>query len=136
MHLPTSFTVGTRSENPEQPSDIRIPVIRIAPPWLFSMFIHMLLIVATGLMFLPSLVHQQIELVIGEPVDEGAQLEEPTFDMAFNDLNEVTAPVVVPQDIPLVEDPLSLPPMVDIVERATSLTSQEYSIPEIGSALQ
>ncbi|MCH2130723.1 MAG: terpene cyclase/mutase family protein [Pirellulaceae bacterium] len=136
MHLPTTFTVGTRSENPEQPSDKRIPVIRIAPPWLFSMFIHMLLIVATGLMFLPSLVHQQIELVIGEPVDEGGQLEEPTFDMAFNDLNEVTEPVVVPQDIPLVEDPLSLPPMVDIVERATSLTSEEYSIPEIGSALQ
>ena len=112
------------------------PVIRSAPPWLFSLFIHLLLMVMAGLFFLPNLVNRQITLEIGEPVEDGEQLEESEFEIATSELEEIIDPVVSPQEVAIVEDPLASPPVLDIAPRAADRSVLEFTVPEVGSALE
>ena len=135
--LPSQLAVETE----ENTSNTRVensttPVIANAPPWLFSLFIHLLLMVTAGLLFIPNLVNRPITLVIGEPVGEGEQLEENAFDMANSEWEENSEPVVTPTEAPVVDEPLAVPPVLDLAPQATNLSAFELTVPDVGSALK
>jgi len=93
----------------------------------------MLLLIILGLLFLPALVREQIELKTIWAEKLGDQLEFDS-DLAGLDKDMLEEPVLTPMDLPEVENPFAAPPDVEIVRDGVTSTSKIDS-KHIGFAL-
>ncbi|MBX7166360.1 MAG: terpene cyclase/mutase family protein [Pirellulales bacterium] len=106
--------------------------MRQAPPWLISMVVHMLVLIAAGLwmMFPP---HRPAEVKLEVVADrQGEQLD----DDSAQGLGDETAPeeIIALSPLPEVDDPFSAPPNLD-VSIDGMYASSDIGAPAIGNAL-
>ena len=111
-----------------------IPVVRNAPPWLFSLLLHMLIMIIAGLLFLPGMMTRQVSLEVIFS-DQTELLDDNIFEVSLKDLEHVVQPVVTPQELEMVENPLAAPDESDVELHATYWSSNQQT-PEIGLALR
>jgi len=113
--------------------EIADAAIRHAPPWLVSAVVHMALMIVLGLIMLPQIGGNQIELQSIWAEKLGDQLE---FDSPFAGLDptKLDDPIYAKDELP-VEDPFAAPPEVEIVPDGWNATSQIDSL-QIGVALE
>jgi len=118
-------------ENEKQ--DLAEVAAKSAPPWLVSLAVHMVILIALGLWFLPSIVKNQVFLdVATEDVEIGEQIDD--VPLNFGDAEETAEEVITPENLPEVDDPFAAPPDLPIDPLGAVVTSK-ISAPMIGSAL-
>jgi hypothetical protein len=88
------------------------PLLRDSPPWLLSALVHMTALIVLGLLFLSPKFDDDLLLDAGYTEYVGDPIDEP-MDLATNDI-EIDDAVLVPQNLPVVEDPFALPDIKDI----------------------
>ncbi|MFV2069329.1 MAG: prenyltransferase/squalene oxidase repeat-containing protein, partial [Pirellulales bacterium] len=115
---------------PRPPSSVRM----YAPPWLVSAVVHMTLLVILGLVVIRNDALERLLLEARVSDELGDQLDNDTFDFANSETHESDQPMLVPNQLPLVEDPLAAPPTFDVVHDANQDTSF-MTAPTIGIAL-
>lgn len=121
----------------EAHEDIAEIALKNAPPWLISALFHTILMIVLALLLLPQMLNNQValEATFADADTLGDQLE---FDspLAGNDPENVEEPVITLNDLPLVADPSSAPPNVDLTNLLSghSMVSDADS-PNIGSLL-
>ena len=137
-HQPSGKVAAPQTEEelpPEEPTeDIAEIALKNAPPWLVSALFHTLLMIVLALMFLPSMINNQVDLEASFSDTLGEQLE---FDspIAGNDEDNVEEPVITPEDMLMVDDPFAAPPTVDVdILPGHSMTSPTVA-PNVGLAL-
>jgi prenyltransferase/squalene oxidase-like repeat protein len=131
---PGAALVREHDDEDEPEEELSSVALKHAPPWLVSAAVHMVLMIFLGLLFLPSLINDRIELSAIYSEDLGDQL---VFDspLAGNDDKMVEDPILTPDDLRLVEDPFAAPPeMESLVPDGTTSTSDLEAI-NIGMAL-
>lgn len=95
---------GTQAEEDE--SNPVVTTIKASPPWLISCLVHMVLIIALGLIpFLASQSDELVELVVGNTEDAGEVMDLETMDDEAL-LNPDDFMQVLPDDL-VVEDPMA-----------------------------
>ena len=107
---------------------------RSAPAWLISLGVHTSILVVLGILMLPGLLDQplQIEVVYAEKI--GEQTEDEIFQSPTEEI-PVLEEAVLSEDELEVDDPLAAPPEVEPIEfQATNQTS-DLKAPSIGMAL-
>jgi len=107
---------------------------RSAPAWLISLGVHTSILVVLGILMLPGLLDQplQIEVVYAERI--GEQTEDEIFQSPTEEIPVLEEPVLSEDDLE-VDDPLAAPPEVEPIEfQATNQTS-DLKAPSIGMAL-
>ena len=107
---------------------------RSAPAWLISLGVHTSILVVLGILMLPGLLDQplQIEVVYAEKI--GEQTEDEIFQSPTEEIPVLEEPVLSEDDLE-VDDPLAAPPEVEPIEfQATNQTS-DLKAPSIGMAL-
>jgi hypothetical protein len=118
---------------PPQPAD---KVIKGAPPWMVSMVVHMVLLIILGLMYIPAIFKNQIE-IISEPI-YAEKLGEQIIDdqmQSPESLNmEIENPVLSFDNKP-VDDPLAAPPIINILSADATSSVDTIEAPSIGMAL-
>ena len=152
MHSPAPIQVADResvappdlivSDQPDriavaEPSDDDAPTIdpvRLAPPWLVSMFVHIGSMLLLALLVIPSVVNDAIEMEINVADEFGQQLEE---DVALFTLEDapVQESLITPTELPAVEDPLLQPDKIKEPSMDAEVTTSEFETPFIGAAL-
>lgn len=128
---------GTRSDSTKEDQDLWEPiveaVVRGAPSWLFSVVIHVGLLIILALILLPKY-NQEILLLDTTTFaeQEGEQLKFRSPDVGKDEEKE---PVITPENLQPVDDPFAEPslPTVDL-SPTTSIASQETI--QIGLALK
>lgn len=108
-------------------------VISSTPPWLISMFLHTLLLLLLGLWFKPMLRSNVTQLTMTFAETLGEQLEIETLQIG-PDPEEIAEPIVTPDVLPEVEQPLLAPPTPPMVAVGPTAAS-EVTIPDVGLAL-
>jgi hypothetical protein len=93
----------------------------------------MILLVLLGLWWLPDLRSNVLRLTATFADTLGDQTEFNTVEIGTPD-EEMEAPVVTPQDLPPVDDPLLAPPTPPLVD-LSALAGAETAIPDVGFAL-
>ena len=122
-----------RPERPEKDEDLSERAVQMAPPWLVSLVVHMLTLVILGLIYLPQVFEDRIDLVFSEKL--GEQLEEDQLQTVQFDAIETETPVLAEELLP-VDDPLAAPPELEVALLPANLaTSDSLEIPTIGLAL-
>jgi len=124
--------VHEREEEPEE--ELTTIALKNSPPWLVSAVFHMVLMIILGLIFLPKLVRNQIELETVWAESLGDQLEFDSF-MAGTDDEMVEEPVYTPEDLPSVEDPFAAPPEVTMLVPDGSTSTSDIDATQMGVAL-
>ena len=124
-----------KSEEEEPEGNIFQDYLRSSPPWLFSMVVHILIIVILGLFWIlhPN-DESSMELTIHDEhyADElGDPNENDPLDVDIKDA--IDESVLTPQELTPVEYPFAAPPEVTLAENSTSVTS-DIAAP-IGMAL-
>jgi len=123
-------------EPEEEPEDEFATIaLRNAPPWLVSAVFHMLLLITLGLLFLPELVKNQIELETVWAEKIGDQLEFDSF-LAGNAEDEVEEPVFTEENLPQVENPFAAPPDMTVLVPDVTMSTSEMDTTQIGMALK
>jgi hypothetical protein len=104
--------LASQEEIADEETDLAKFALTIAPPWLVSAVIHMVAMIVLALWFLPGVIKDRLHLESVWAETLGEQLE---FDssLAGNDKEKVEMPIVTPEDLPLVADPLATPPKID-----------------------
>ena len=109
-------------------------VARSAPPWLVSLIVHMVFLVILGLLTIPMIVSNQVQLEIVYAEKLGEQVLDDTLQSPESLNMEVEVPTLSFDTNPA-DDPLAAPPILDMVNfDATSATST-VDAPSIGLAL-
>ena len=106
---------------------------RGAPSWLFSVVIHVGLLIILALIFLPR--ETKIELTLDATTyaeEEGEQLK---FRSPDAGKDEEKDPTITPENLPMVEDPLAKPPAPTVDFSATT-TFEAPDTTSIGLALK
>ncbi len=106
--------------------------IRESPPWLVSAIVHMLVMIAFGLMIIHAERSDDLRLDAGYSDDFGDPVDE-SFDTLTNEF-EVDENVLAADNLPIVEDPLAMPNVTDITPSAI-LSSGTIAPTAIGVAL-
>jgi len=107
---------------------------RSAPAWLISLGVHTSILVVLGILMLPGILDQplQIEVVYAEKI--GEQTDDEIFQSPTEEIPVLEEPVLAEDEIE-VDDPLAAPPEVEPIEfQATNQTS-DLKAPSIGMAL-
>ena len=120
-------------EEPEE--ELTTMALRNAPPWLVSAVFHMLLLITLGLLFLPDLVKNQIELESIWAEKIGEQLEFDSF-LAGNAEDKVEEPVFTEENLPQVENPFAAPPDMVVLVPDVAMSTSEFDTTQIGMALK
>jgi hypothetical protein len=107
-------------------------VVRDSPPWLISAIIHMLVMIAFGLMIVHAERQDNLLLDAGYAEDFGDPVDE-SFDTIQNQF-EVDEEVLAAENVPIVEDPLGLPELTDVAPDAPLATGPVVAT-SIGVAL-
>jgi hypothetical protein len=106
---------------------------KTASPWIVSMIVHMVLIIALGLIFFEVKLSRPPELEIVYAEEIGEQIENDVLDTGFEDPE--TTDAVLSIDALAVDDPLAAPPQIeDFSFDAIGITS-DMEAPSIGLAL-
>jgi len=132
--------VAVRKLAPEQESEDEAEaapdVVKVAPPWLVSLIVHILILIVAALVFVAQRQRPTVDILVMNEYaeEEGEQLEEEILDFAPMDQVEFEEASLTPEDLKPVEDPLATPPQTDISLDATSSMSEDVS-PNIGMAL-
>ncbi len=124
--------VHEHEEEPEE--ELTTFALRNSPPWLVSAAFHMLVMIILGLILLPKLASNEIELETVWAESLGEQLEYDSF-LAGSGEDEVEEPVFTLEEGPLVEDPFAAPPeLTDLMPDGMTATST-IDATQIGMAL-
>jgi hypothetical protein len=107
-------------------------MVRDSPPWLLSAVVHMLMMIAFGLMFINAEKKDDLLLDAGYTEDFGDPVDE-SFDTLQNEF-EVDENALTADNLPIVDDPLSLPSMAEISPDAV-MSSGAVMSTDIGVAL-
>ncbi len=111
---------------------------RSAPPWLVSLIVHMVIIIALALIYFALPTSNVIEIYSPPNIyaeDLGEQLEEDVLETPLSMELDIPDPTLAIDSNP-VDDPFAAPPQVEMVDilNATTATS-DISAPSIGLAL-
>ncbi len=135
----TAVRKPTEDEEQEKDKDLERVATKGAPPWLVSMVIHLVVIIALGLIYYALPYTEVVEIVSLPPdiyaEDLGEQLKEELLQTPISMEMDIKDPALSLDSNP-VDDPFAAPPeltMVDILN-ATSATS-DIQAPSIGMAL-
>ena len=109
-------------------------IVRGSPPWLISAVIHMLALIVFGLLFLVSELDLplQLEARYAERLGEFEDIAD--LDLPVTDQDIEIEDIVQPTELPIVNDPLSAPPVAPIDPRGATMTSPQAPT-AIGMAL-
>ncbi len=131
---PMTFESTQTAEDPVLASVLRRPNwLMAAPPWLVSLTLHMVLLLALALWMLPGLAENRLKLTLSYSEDLGDQLELDTLRLDL-DAPPAEDPVLTPDDLPEVDDPLLKPaPLLSGPEGLTAVS--DLATPEVGLAL-
>ena len=131
----SSATTLREPDDDSEPELQRTPdALRNSPPWLISLVLHLLMLIVFGLILLPQLINNQVELDMTVSDDLGDQLLDDTISLIPEEPTPVVTPILTPDDLPPVDDPYAAPAKVDILLNTTTLTS-DMEVPNIGFAL-
>lgn len=95
-------------------------MLRDSPPWLVSAIIHMLVMIAFGLMIVQAEKHEDLLLDAGYADDLGDPVDE-SFDTLQNQF-EVDESALTADNLPIVDDPLAMPNVTEIAPNAVMPT--------------
>jgi hypothetical protein len=114
-------------------SDVIDRAQRAAPPWIVSLVFHTVVLIVLGLLLLPNLFEEtmQLEVIYAEKL--GEQVEDDIFQSPDSEEMDIIEPVLSEDDVP-VEDPFAAPPEVLEITDPIDATSQ-MDAPSIGLAL-
>jgi len=133
--VPATEAVELANDEEEQDDDepTLAAVVAAAPPWLVSLVVHVVLLVLLAVLFLPRLVSDEINLDLAFAETFGEQLEEETFSVAEDPIDEE----LITTDIELnsVEDPLATPSEELVEEAEQPNANAPFETPNIGLAL-
>ena len=131
---PGAALVREHDDEDEPEEELSSIALKHAPPWLVSAVVHMVLMIVLGLLFLPTLANDRIELSAIYSEDLGDQL---IFDspLAGNDKETVEDPIFTPDDLRLVEDPFAAPPEVESIFPDGIMSTSDFEAVNIGMAL-
>lgn len=127
-----SFLIDPEADE-EDGTDTMDQAMSAAPPWLISLAVHMSLIVALGLWAISNVVMNGIDLDLSFSPTFGDQLEEDSFALDAESLTEL--PIVTPEDMTVVEDPLASPHTVLDQLPNQLVATASFEAPNIGLAL-
>ncbi len=148
--LPTSRSMAERRAAPvrlrtTEPEDVatrlaqqsELPPIKPtqqAPPWLISLMVHMAILLGLGLLWIPDLKENvlQVTAIFAEKLGAQTEIETPSVEM---DVPQPEDPVVTPEDLPPVESPRLEPEPVPTTSENAPLVSSELKAPDVGLAL-
>ena len=124
-----------RAKDPEDEleADIGEVAIRNAPPWLVSLLVHLVILIALGLLMLPELLETPLILEVVYAEKLGEQLDDAVLQSPADQVPDIAEPVLSEDDMP-VEDPLAAPPDITPVDIATTQSST-IEAASIGMAL-
>ena len=102
-------------------------------PWLFSLLVHMILLLVLGLWLVPQVSSRVMQLTMTYAETLGDQLDADSLRVAVeaSDAQEV---IITPEDLPPVEAPFFAPPKIDL-DPGGLLASSNLIGPDIGLAL-
>lgn len=134
----TSTIRQTTADDEENSGKLEKKVIKGAPPWMVSMVVHMVALIAMGLVFY-ALPQPNVIMIISDPPiyaeKLGEQVLESTLQSAESMELDIKDPALSIDSTP-VDDPLAAPPMVEITAVLDANTAvSEISAPSIGMAL-
>jgi hypothetical protein len=118
------------SDLEDQPDSAR--ALTAAPPWLVSLILHMVVLLVLGLVFIPGLVRDEIQLEGFFAEEVGGQLEDPTVQVTTDD--SATASIVTAEDLTAVDEPLPSLPTVQL-DLGGNLSSADPGSPRVSLAL-
>jgi hypothetical protein len=95
-------------------------MMRDSPPWLVSAILHMLLMIAFGLMIVQAERNEDLLLDAGYAEDFGDPVDE-SFDTLQNQF-EVDDTALTAENLPIVENPLATPSVTDVAPNAVMPT--------------
>jgi hypothetical protein len=95
-------------------------VVRDSPPWLVSAIVHMLVMIAFGLMIVQAEKDDNLLLDAGYAEDFGDPVDE-SFDTLQNQF-EVDDTALTADNLPIVDDPLAMPNVTDVSPNAVMPT--------------
>jgi len=121
----------TRESVPDGPLDA---VWKNGPPWLVSSLVHLLLLIILGLWVLGANRTSHVELSATYAERLGVQLEDDTLDVPRFDNDLTEEPLLTPDNLPMVDDPLARPAPAEMVRDALQAMSQQQPI-QVGLAL-
>ena len=131
-------------EEADDSSDLR-EVIKNAPAWLVSTVFHMTLLIVLGLMVVNSnAMRDEVAIEVSQVDDIGTQLENPSVisgDVPGFVDEGGQDPIMTPQDLPPVDDPLVGPPVLGDLQLSANpgaqpLVSGTVSTPGIAPGAQ
>ncbi|MCI0333279.1 MAG: terpene cyclase/mutase family protein [Planctomycetes bacterium] len=105
---------------------------RESPPWLVSAIVHMLVMIAFGLMIVHAEKQEDLLLDAGYADDFGDPVDE-SFDTLQNQF-EVDENALTADNVPIVDDPLAMPNVTEVAPNAVMPTGPVMQTP-IGVAL-
>lgn len=105
-----------------------------APPWLISLLVHMTILLGLGLLWIPDLKENvlQVTAIFAEKLGAQTKIETPSVEM---NVPQPEDPVVTPEDLPPVESPRLEPEPLPKTAETAPLTFSELKAPEVGLAL-
>lgn len=122
-----------RGSEEEEGEEDAIEVIRkVAPAWMVSGVVHLLLIILLGVWFVIPSGDGQVTLETVFAEYEGDQLNDDALDFQVD--NPVDDSVLTPQMLNPVENPFAAPPTMDLFS-TSSVASSDIVAPVIGMAL-
>lgn len=129
-HASPGNGADTSNQDEADVTQVTERVVQAAPPWLISMVIHMLLLVALALWLQPAVLTQPMTLNFA--LNDGPDTSEATF-LGMDALED--DPTFALESIP-VDDPLAAPPTLELetVDTLGIAISQEAA-PNVGLAL-
>ncbi len=114
-NAPPTANAATESgdEEPEDPFDI---AVRLAPPWLISSVLHMLILIILGLCLAANIKKPQVELQVAYAEAIGDQLLDDSISIATPTPDPIAqrAEMAI-SDLPPVADPFAAPPVAQMV---------------------
>ncbi|MCS7304736.1 MAG: squalene--hopene cyclase [Thermoguttaceae bacterium] len=121
----------------ESDQEILEVALRNAPSWLFSLVVHMALMILLALWLLPVPSRNILSILVPREIwaeKLGEQLE---FDSPLGMENVLTKeePVLTPDNLPEVEDPFAAPSKWDMVSPDGRIASNDEKVDHIGLAL-
>jgi len=125
-HVPPPAPVGDVDINANEDDD-SLPmsmssVTRSSPPWLISMIFHMLVLILLGVWMLKVTEEKPLSIEVAYADTLGEQLDDDLFELEDVLPLEVIDTALSLDDLPLIEDPLTTPP-IDPFETETPLDS-------------
>ena len=106
---------------------------KMAPPWMVSMILHMAGMIFLAVLFLPNVARTTIDMTANFSEQLGEQLEH-DFNLSVTDDELPQEPLITPDTLPPVEQPLLAPADLDLQSKGVT-PNAPFRTPNIGIAL-